>query len=147
MCQLVLVLPHSTHSSSGTRIMQLYLHHCTCAGIPEINLKTIFSNTQHFAVYVPSHRFQRLNAPLVVVTAGCNVQNFLILLLSKFEVFDLSILKIHPMDSMFSVLLWYSTFQHTYIAVTWPSLLAYTLLMNLDTSCLPLWPIMYLYII
>ena len=47
---------------------------CNCACIivrvkPEINLKTIFSNTQHFAVYVrcmPSRRLWRLDTPLVL---------------------------------------------------------------------------------
>ena len=46
---------------------------CNCACIiarvkPEINLKTILSNTQHFAVYVrcmPSRRLRRLDTPLV----------------------------------------------------------------------------------
>ena len=35
---------------------------------PEIHLKTIFSNTQHFAVYVscmPSRRLRRLDTPLI----------------------------------------------------------------------------------
>ena len=46
---------------------------CNCACViahvkPEINLKTIFSNTQHFAVYIrcmPSRRLLRLDTPLV----------------------------------------------------------------------------------
>ena len=48
---------------------------------PEINLKTIFSNTQHFAVYVrcmPSRCLRRLNMPLILNNCCMHTHNVVV---------------------------------------------------------------------